>query len=63
MFKILKSLFAVHKKEGVILPEEAEVKPEDIIPDYCMCCSSGINCRGVKLPETPDTEYCITINN
>ena len=67
MFKILKSLFAVHEKESVILPEEAEVKPEDIIPDdFCLCCTPGIKCikaAGVTLTEIPDSESYITIKN
>ncbi|MBA6256764.1 MULTISPECIES: hypothetical protein [unclassified Colwellia] len=65
MFKILKILFAVHEKESVILPEEAEVKPEDIIPnDFCLCCTPGIKCikaAGVTLTEIPDSEHFIII--
>jgi len=61
MFRKLKSYFRNHQKTNDTVPEKAEVKPEDIIPNYCCCCSSGLNCGGVKLPETPDTENCITI--
>jgi len=67
MFKRFKSLFFSHENISHIPPEEAEVKPDNIIPeDFCLCCTPGIKCinaENVTLSEIPDSEDFITIKN
>jgi len=54
MLKILKTYFRDHQKTNDTFPEEAEVKPEDIIPDDCCYCSSGLNCGEAKMDRCID---------
>jgi hypothetical protein len=63
MFMLIRSnsLFAVYENKNDTLFKGVKVEDEDIIPDDCCCCSSGLNCGGIQLPDTPDTEHCITI--
>jgi hypothetical protein len=48
------SLFAVHQKKKDILSEKSKVRPEDIIPADCCCCSSALNCSRVKMDRDID---------